>query len=199
MTPLRARPLLSAASAEQFPQTPYPEIGFVGRSNVGKSSLLNRLLLQPRLARVSSTPGCTRTINFYLVEDRWVWVDLPGLGYAAVSRQERQRWTRLIRYYIEERQQLRLLCVLVDSRHDPSPWDMAVMELAEQRQRPFVVVLTKCDKLSRQQLQERVAQLQQLLAQCTFVVEILPTSARTGMGREQLLAVLRRYCMAPVA
>jgi GTP-binding protein len=89
--------------------------------------------------------------------------------------------------------------VLVDPRHDPSPWDMAVMELAEQRQRPFVVMLTKCDKLSRQQLQERVAQLQQLLAQCTFVVEILPTSARTGMGREQLLAVLRRYCMASVA
>lgn len=195
---LRARLYCSAATIAQFPDTPYPEVAFVGRSNVGKSSLLNCLLLQRRLARVSRTPGCTRTVNFYLVEERWMWADLPGLGYAAVSRQERRGWAELIRHYLQYRPQLRLTYVLIDARHDPSPWDMAVMELLEHHERPFVAVLTKSDKLAPSALQERKAQVESLLQHCRYVVEVLPTSARTRLGRDALLAILRRYCMAPV-
>ncbi len=195
---LTAQLYTSAASREQFPETLYPEVAFVGRSNVGKSSLLNCLLRQHRFARVSRTPGCTRTVNFYLVERRWMWVDLPGLGYAAVSQQQRRQWAQLIREYLEHRPQLRLVCVLTDARHSPSPWDMAVMELLEARHRPFVAVLTKCDKLSPAELQQRIAQLRYLLHCCRHVVDVLPTSARTGLGREALLAIIRRHCAVPV-
>jgi GTP-binding protein len=137
-------------------------------------------------------------VNFYLVDNRWMWVDLPGLGYAVVAQQQRRQWAQLIRHYLEQRPQLRLVCVLIDSRHDPSPWDMAVMELLENRQRPFVVVLTKCDKLSHSELQQRIAQLQELLQHCQYMVEILPSSARSGLGREALLAIIRRYCVVPI-
>ncbi|MCS6965506.1 MAG: ribosome biogenesis GTP-binding protein YihA/YsxC [Candidatus Kapabacteria bacterium] len=187
----------SAVSIAQFPQTPYPEVAFAGRSNVGKSSLLNRLLLA-QIARTSQTPGCTRTINFYLVEKSWMWVDLPGVGYAAVSQHQRQGWTQLIRTYLQHRSQLRLTCVLVDSRRVLGPWDMAIIELLENRESPFVVVLTKSDKLPLSALQRQQAQVESYLQQYRYVVEVLPTSARTGLGRDALLAIIRRYCMAPV-
>ncbi len=193
---LTARFYASASSIDTLPATPYPEVAFVGRSNVGKSSLLNHLFGQ-RLARVSRTPGCTRTFNFYLVQERWMWVDLPGLGYAAVARQQRHQWARLLRYYLEHRAQLHLTCVLIDSRHPPRLWDMAVMELLEHRGCPFVVVLTKSDHLSAAALQEQIAQLRTLLHACRYWVDIIPSSARTGQGREALIAVIRRYCQTP--
>lgn len=126
-----------------------------------------------------------------------MWVDLPGLGYAAVARTQRQQWTQIIRHYLEHRPQLRLTCVLVDARHPPSPWDMAVMELLENRGRPFVVVLTKCDRVSATALRERIDHLQGLLAACRHWVDIVQSSARTGQGREALIALIGRYCKAP--
>jgi GTP-binding protein len=127
-----------------------------------------------------------------------MWVDLPGLGYAAVSHTQRREWASLIRTYLAQREQLRLTCLLIDARHDPSPWDMAVAELLEEYERPYVIALTKCDKLGSVELQQRKQQLEHLLQHCHYVAEVVPTSARTGLGRDALLAIIRRYCLAPV-
>ncbi len=126
-----------------------------------------------------------------------MWVDLPGLGYAAVAHTQRQQWSRSIRYYLQYRQQLRLTCVLIDARHPPSSWDIALMELLEEWERPFVIVMTKCDQLPTTAVQERKTQIESLLQAYRYGAEVIPTSARTGLGRNVILAIIRRYCLAP--
>lgn len=193
MRPPRVGFLTSAVRLEQLPSLPYPEVAFAGRSNVGKSSLLNALVFQHRLARVSATPGRTRSINLYPVDGKWILVDLPGYGYAKVARSQREEFRELIMGYLLTRQQLVLACVLVDSRHDPTADDLALLEELEMHARRYAVILTKIDALSQRQLVERQEQLNALIAQCRWCAGVISTSTRTGVGRDKLWSLIMNY------
>jgi GTP-binding protein len=184
--------LLGAASPTQFPATGLPEVAMVGRSNVGKSSLINLLLRQGAVARVSSTPGKTQEINFFATNLGIVIADLPGYGYASVSKERRASFASLIDAYLGKRDALRVTFVLIDARHDPMPLDMAMLERLELTGRRFVAVLTKCDKLSKREVEERVDQIRGLLSQCQYVVDVVSTSAKTSDGRDALIGIMKR-------
>jgi GTP-binding protein len=151
---LKIRSLTLACTAldlRRFPRAPFPEIAISGRSNVGKSSLLNAIIGRKNIARTSNEPGKTRTVNFFLVNDRFYLVDLPGYGYAKVSVEMRKRWRRLILDYFETRESIGGVVQLVDSRHPPMKDDIVMIEKLLESGRPFVVALTKADKVSRGQ------------------------------------------------
>jgi GTP-binding protein len=192
MNVLNAEFLISAAKVEQFPQFVYPETAFAGRSNVGKSSLLNSIVMRKNLARTSSTPGKTQQINFFLVEEKWSFADLPGFGYASIGKDHRENWAELNFEYLAERENLRFVNLLIDSRHDPQPKDLALIEWCENNQKKYLVILTKCDKLKDKQIAQRQEQIQQLLIQCNFAIDVLPYSSLKGTGRKQLLAIFKR-------
>jgi len=192
MKQLNAEFKLGAVKPEQFPNTRFVEIAFSGRSNVGKSSLLNSLVQNKHLAKISSTPGKTQQINFFLVEDKWMIADLPGFGYAKISKSEREKWLKLNMEYLEKREQLKLTCFLVDSRHDPMELDLKMMEWLENNQKQFLIILTKCDKITKKLVDERVEQIKAFLANCQFNIDVLPYSATTGFGRENLGAIIKR-------
>jgi GTP-binding protein len=189
---IEAEFLLGAAQAAQFPTTGLPEVAIVGRSNVGKSSLINQILRHGMVARVSSTPGKTQEINFFATTIGVTIADLPGYGYAAVSKQRRAEFATLIHAYLDHRMPLRLTLVLIDSRHDPMPLDMAMLERLELTGRRFVAVLTKCDKLTEKDVEARVAQIRELLSQCSYAVDVVATSAKTSKGREALIGIIKR-------
>lgn len=194
MDHLEAEFILGATATEHFPPSPMPEVAFIGRSNVGKSSLLNSLVRRKNLAHVSSTPGKTQQINFFSVNETWMFVDLPGFGYAKVAQTERERWKKLIMAYLTEREQLQLVCLLVDSRHDPMPQDLALIEELEFAGRRFVIIVTKKDKISDKHVEERCEQLKELTKFCQGCVEILPYSSVTNETRHNLLAIIKREC-----
>ena len=148
--------LISAVRQHQYPNTSMPEIALAGRSNVGKSSLINKVLNRKSLARVSGTPGKTITINFYNVDDKLMLVDLPGYGYAARSKSEIESWGKMINDYLEGRPQLCQVIQLVDSRHKPSREDIAMQEWIQDCCEYSVVIATKSDKLSKKQLAENL-------------------------------------------
>ena len=193
MKNLNAEFYAGAVSPDSFPAFPYQEAAFAGRSNVGKSSLLNSIVNRKNLARTSSTPGKTQQINFYIIEKKWSFADLPGFGYAAIGKKERLKWRQLNLAYLEKRENLKLTCCLVDSRHDPMEHDLGLMELLEEWQRDFIVILTKCDKLSPKKITERKNQLENVVQNCRHIVEVLPYSSITGLGRNELSAVLKKY------
>lgn len=180
--------LTSYGDAGQLPPSTKPEIVFAGRSNVGKSSLINALFQQKSLARVSATPGKTATINFFETENL-IFADLPGYGYAKVSRGEKRRWADLIEGYFAQDRDVALVLSLVDSRHPPSRDDRMMVDFLIESELPFVVVLTKIDKLSPRQRQERLAAFASELP-CGEDLTLLPFSAQTGEGREELRALL---------
>jgi GTP-binding protein len=192
---LRAEFVKGATAPGQFPVSTLPEIAFIGRSNVGKSSLINTLVRSSKIARVSNTPGKTQEINFFVTDLGFMLVDLPGYGYARVSKTQREQFSSLIKAYVLKREQLAVTCVLVDARHDPQPLDLAMIEELEFAQRRYAVILTKCDKLKPAALQERTQQVQELLSQCTSLVDVIATSSDTGLGRHQLLGLMKRIVM----
>ncbi len=177
----------------EIPDTGLPEIAFSGRSNVGKSSLINSIVMRKNLARISSTPGKTQQINFYSVDGKWSFADLPGFGYAVVSKDKRQSWSKLNLLYLEKREGLKLVCVLVDSRHDPMDSDLALIEWLESIGRNYVVILTKCDKINKKLVEERKKQIEALTAQCRFFHEALPYSAVDNTGRESLIGIIKKF------
>jgi len=191
MNTLKAEFQIGATKSSQFPNTSYQEIAFTGRSNVGKSSLLNNLVNNKKMAKVSSTPGKTQQINFFFVEDKWIFADLPGFGYAKVSKKERGKWLDLNMEYLNTREQLVLTCLLVDSRHDPMKTDLAMMEWLENNDRQFVVILTKCDKISQNELDGRVEQVRGLLQHCQNAIDVIPYSSTKNIGRNNLLGLLK--------
>jgi len=177
--------ILSAASPWQFPVPSLPEIAFAGRSNVGKSSLLRTILGQRKLIRVSSTPGCTRTINFYLVNEHYIFTDLPGYGFAKVSAKLRAKWGQVIETYLAKRQTLRGVVLLIDARHGPTANDLQLWEWLCYYHRPSIVVLTKADKL-KQSERPKALKITQTKLGLPSTAELILFSARTGEGKKEL-------------
>ena len=183
--------LASYGISSQLPDSGRPEISFSGRSNVGKSSLINKLCNRKNLARVSSTPGKTATINFYEV-DSCYFVDLPGYGYAKVSNADRQRWDELINSYFDAQRNHTLLVQLLDCRHAPSADDVQMLEYLRYHNIPFVAALTKADKLKKSQKAACKAEFEQVCAPYGCRAVFL-TSAEKGDGVEALRLCLERY------
>ncbi|HBL56046.1 MAG TPA: YihA family ribosome biogenesis GTP-binding protein [Candidatus Lambdaproteobacteria bacterium] len=156
--------ILSASSPWQFPAPTLPEIAFAGRSNVGKSTLINSLLNRKKLVKTSSTPGKTQLINFFKINDAFHFVDLPGYGFAKVPENVRQQWQRLIEAYLQERECLRNVVLIVDSRHGPTAQDRQLKEWLDYYERPVLIVASKIDKLKRGQIQKHLKQIRQDLS-----------------------------------
>lgn len=174
----------SAFNSSQWTNDRLPEIAFLGRSNVGKSSLLNSLLQRKGLARTSNTPGRTQSINFFLVNESFYFVDLPGYGYARVSKAMRADWGIMARDYLSERDELVLCVQLIDSRHLPTELDLQLNEWLIFNDKSHIVVATKADKLSTNQLNKQLRQIEKSLPES----KILAYSSSTGKGRETLWA-----------
>ena len=175
----------------QLKESDMPEIAFAGRSNVGKSSLLNKMLNRKNLARVSSVPGKTATINFYK-GDGVRFVDLPGYGYAKVARDEKKRWGELMEDYFRTGRDLRLVVQLTDMRHPVTADDISMMEFLKYNEIPFVVVMTKSDKLNKTQYKERLSAIEEELKDFGSVVKI-PFSALNGEGVQALKEEIEKY------
>jgi GTP-binding protein len=171
----------AATQPGSAPKLSYPEIAFAGRSNVGKSSLINRLLEQ-KIARTSSTPGRTQQLNFFVVNQKLTFVDLPGFGYAKVSKQDRQQWRLLIEDYLVQAQNLRGVIIIVDVRRGPEEEEEALCDFLSHHERPFLIVATKSDKLKRMELEK---QRKALTAQLDGYEPLL-FSAENNMGKEEL-------------
>lgn len=181
---------LTAFKPEQYPAHNFPEIAFVGRSNVGKSSLINVLVNRRSLARVSATPGKTRGINFYKIDNRLYFVDLPGYGYARVSKREKEFWGGMIETYLNTRKQLSLIIMLVDIRHTPSADDQLMYEWITKWSKPHLVAATKSDKISRGQIQKRLQDIKTTLKLAEGVT-VYPFSAKTKQGRVEIWERIR--------
>jgi GTP-binding protein len=170
------------------PDSPLPEVAFAGRSNVGKSSLLNSLVRRKSFARVSRTPGRTREINFFRINNGFVLVDLPGYGYARVSKEKKAEWRPMIESYLRRTTQLRGIVLLLDIRREPSDDDRAMLDFLAEVEVPTIVALTKTDKLSKAGARERAGEISRVLALETD--QVIPFSAQTGEGRVELLEAI---------
>lgn len=189
MKPKTVQFMRAVTRQDDFPADGRPEIAIMGRSNVGKSSLINRLLGRRAMARVSKTPGRTREIHYYLVDEQRYLVDLPGFGYARVSQQMRKSWGKLIESYLSRRQSLALAIHLVDSRHDPTPLDAMLRDALLSRGLPVAVVLTKTDKLSGSQLPRALGRVKKLL-DLPEEVAVFATSSASGAGVSELAKLM---------
>jgi GTP-binding protein len=170
------------------PDSPLPEIAFAGRSNVGKSSLLNTLVRRKSFARVSRTPGRTREINFFRINNAFVLVDLPGYGYARVSKEKKAEWRPLIESYLRRTSQLRGIVLLLDIRREPSDDDRAMLDFLAEMEVPTIVALTKTDKLSKKAAGERAAEIARELS--LESEQVIPFSSHSGDGRVELLEAI---------
>ena len=184
----KAEFVTSYGSFSQLPPSERVEIAFSGRSNVGKSSLINKLFNRKNLARVSAVPGKTATINFYKADNIFI-VDLPGYGYAKVAKSEKKRWNELIGGYLSAERELALVVQLVDFRHPPTADDLQMINALIDGEIPFIIALTKADKLSKNQRSERREALKTELP-CAEDLTIIETSADTGEGIEELRAII---------
>jgi GTP-binding protein len=175
----------SAYNVKDFPSWDVPEVSFIGRSNVGKSSLLNSLIGRKNLARISSTPGKTRGLYFYLINESFCFVDLPGYGYAKISKKERERWAPIIEDYLANRRTLRGCLHLIDCRHEPTADDRLMAEWLRAHTIPTITVATKADKLSRNALTKQL----KIIGAALGLFEddsLLSFSAKTGAGKDLL-------------
>jgi GTP-binding protein len=175
----------SVNSVSDLPENRLPEIAFAGRSNVGKSSVLNKLANIKNLAKISHTPGKTRLINFFLINENLHFVDLPGYGYAKVSKSMKESWGNLIEEYLEKSQNLRGVVLLIDARHEPFEADLQLLEWLDSYHREKLVVLTKIDKISRSALLLNVKKTSKILSLNSDSLVLF--SAKTGEGKEKIL------------
>ncbi len=188
MTIKEAKFIKSSYKLEDLPKPVFPEFAFIGRSNVGKSSLINMLTNRKNLAKTSVKPGKTRAINHFLINNKWYLVDLPGYGYAKVSKQERNKWRKQIFEYFLNRPNLINVFVLIDSRLDPQPIDIDFINQLGFKQIPFSIVFTKIDKLSQNKVVSNIAKFKrELLKTWEELPPMFLTSAVTRQGRQELL------------
>ncbi|MDF2936255.1 MAG: YihA family ribosome biosis GTP-binding protein [Paenibacillaceae bacterium] len=188
--------IISAVSPAQYPLDALPEIALAGRSNVGKSSLINRLIVRRNLARTSSQPGKTQTLNYYKINNLLYFVDLPGYGYAKVSKTRREEWGKFIEGYLTGREELKLLIHLIDLRHPPTVDDIAMYEWSKHIGLTVCVVGTKADKISKGHWQKHAKIIKDKLGfdpRDSFVV----FSSETGLGREELWDIIRNKAGLP--
>ena len=178
--------VLSAASLASCPNDGMPQIAFAGRSNVGKSSVINRLLQRKNFARVGEAPGKTTHINYFCIDKQMYFVDLPGYGYAKVSKAEKDRWAKLIESYFASPDFITLGVLIVDARHKPTANDVTMAQAFRQSERPFVVVANKMDKLKKSEIESNLRTIRETL-ELGEDVELIPFSAEKGLGREELL------------
>lgn len=181
--------LLSAVRPEQYPDPFIPEIALAGRSNVGKSSFINKLVNRKKLARTSGTPGKTQQLNYYQVEEWFYLVDVPGYGYAKVSKTERRKWGTMLSHYFATRENLKLALLLVDFRHEPTADDIMMKDYFEEFGIPYFVIATKSDKVKRSQWNKHISQIYKTL-DLISVDQILPCSAETGDGRDEAWEII---------
>lgn len=188
MINLKAHFIISNTALDQCPKPDLPEYAFIGRSNVGKSSLINMLAGQKKLAKTSGSPGKTQLINHFLFEESWYLVDLPGYGYAKVSKAKKADWGRMIEKYLQERKNLMCVFVLIDVRLEPQEVDMEFMLWLGEKQIPFVMVFTKSDKLSPPKRDKNIAYYKrEMLKNWESMPQYFATSAVESKGREELL------------
>ena len=179
----------SVASASDCPADGLPQIVFAGRSNVGKSSVINRLLNRKNFARVGGMPGKTVQINFFRIDRKMYFVDIPGYGFAKVSDAERMRWGKLIESYLRKPDGMTFGVLIVDARHAPTADDVSMANWFLQSARPFVVVANKLDKLKKSEIEPNLAHIREVLA-VPEQIPVIPFSAEKGTGRDELLRVL---------
>jgi GTP-binding protein len=184
--------IISAVKPEQYPEGDLPEIALAGRSNVGKSSVINRLLNRRSLARTSGTPGKTQQLNYYLINNEFYFVDLPGYGFAKVPRDVKAQWGKMIGTYLDIRDNLKLCLQLVDIRHAPSKEDVEMYQYLAHYNRPHAIIATKADKISRGQYQKHIKVIKDTLKILPNTPVIL-TSAVSGLGKEELWKLIESY------
>lgn len=177
----------SAAGEKDFPRDGLPQVVFSGRSNVGKSSVINKLLLRKNFARVGAAPGKTVHINYFLVDERFYLVDLPGYGYAKVSKSEKDRWGRLIESWFADTSLMTLGVMIVDARHKPTADDRTMAEWFKASEKPFLVVANKLDKLKKSEIDSNMFRIRETL-ELVEEIKIIPFSAEKGDGRPELLS-----------
>ncbi len=184
---------ISAVTPSQYPDTPFPDIAFAGKSNVGKSSFINKLLNRKSLARTSSKPGKTATINFYNIDNTINFVDLPGYGYAEVSRAEKEKWGKMIEDYLHQRDSLKVTALLIDARHKPNSNDLIMAKWIRRRHGFLFVIATKCDKIPKTKLNEHLDDIYYTL-ELTDDDILIPFSAESGLGVDDAWTAIKELC-----
>lgn len=188
----KAEIVISAVSKAQYPNLGLPEIALAGRSNVGKSSFINRLINRRNLVHTSSKPGKTRTLNFFNINDQFLFVDVPGYGYARVSKKERAEWGEMMEEYFQTREPLTCVILIIDSRHKPTKDDVNMYEYVKYLGLPIIIIATKVDKLKRQQRIKNLKQIKKTL----YIDEADPIilfSAETGEGKDEAWQHIKQY------
>lgn len=188
----KAEFIKSAADPKGFIRSPLPNIVFAGKSNVGKSSVINRLLNRKNFARVGQQPGKTIHVNYFLIDGKTYFVDLPGYGYAKVSQSERDRWGKLMEQYFAEEGLISLGILIVDSRHKPTADDITMAQWFYSTGCPMVVVANKCDKLKKSELEPNMAIIRQDL-ELPDDIMLIPFSAQNGLGADKLMTEILKY------
>lgn len=187
----KAEIIISAVSETQYPATGLPEVALAGRSNVGKSSFINTLIGRRNLVRTSSKPGKTRTLNFYNINDTFCFVDVPGYGYAKVSKLEREKWGHMMEEYFEKRDQLRVVVLIVDLRHKPTQDDLQMVDYITYLNIPLIIVCTKLDKITRGKQRQAVQNIKSYFPHED--VPVIPFSAITGENKDKIWHTIRSY------
>jgi GTP-binding protein len=183
--------VISAVRPEQYPESELPEFALAGRSNVGKSSFINKMLGRKSLARISSKPGKTQTLNFYKIEETLYFVDVPGYGYAKVSKKEREAWGKMIETYITSGERLNAVIQIVDLRHPPSKDDVMMYEFLKHHDIPCIIIATKADKIPKSKWQKHLKITKETL-DLDPTDEIILFSSETGQGKEQAWTAIKQ-------
>jgi GTP-binding protein len=180
-----------------LPKSVLPEFVFVGRSNVGKSSMVNKICNRKSLAKIGSVPGKTRQLNYFLINEEFYLVDLPGYGYAKVPEQIRAGWRKLVEEYVSDRQNVSMVFVLIDARHEPTYLDELMVTWLEYYEIPYVIVLTKSDKISKNKMEKQIYRCSKIVNNDDLCIDYIPFSIITGDGRNEILALVSKCLKNP--